>query len=215
MIITSLKPLDEIFGSLAPYTKVLIAGCDGCTQPPRGIREAQTLAKLLELGGQTKGKKFDFKTVTVAKQCDTHLVATMLKPQTEGMEVVLSLACGLGPQTITQVIPEIVSFPAQNSIFTGIEARNEGSFEEWCSTCGDCILALTGGICPVTRCSKGLLNAACGGARNEKCEQDSQKDCAWCLIYKRLKALGKLDVLKEFRPPRPYRAFARPGRYSE
>ena len=96
-----------------------------------------------------------------------------------------------------------------------MEARENGIFEEWCSTCGDCILALTGGICPVTRCAKGLLNCACGGASNEKCEQDPEKDCAWCLIYKRLKELDKLDVLKEFRPPRRYRALASPGRYRE
>jgi len=215
VIVTSQKPLDEILDYLAPYTKVLIAGCDGCTQPPRGLREAKALSQLLELGGMLRGKKFEIKTTTVAKQCDSYLTATTLRPQTEDTEAILSLACGLGVQTITEVLPDLVTFPAQNSIFVGMEAREKGTFEEWCSACGDCILALTGGICPVTRCAKGLLNGPCGGASNEKCELNPENDCAWCLIYKRLKKLGKLDVLKEFRPPRPYRALARPGRYQE
>jgi len=74
---------------------------------------------------------------------------------------------------------------------------------------------LTGGICPVARCAKGLLNGACGGSSNDKCESDPEKDCAWCLIYKRLKKLGRLDVLKEFRPPRNFQAVVRPGRLKE
>ena len=215
MIITSPKPLDEILDFLSPYTKVFIVGCDGCTQPPRGLREAKALTQLLELGGRLRGKEFETKTTTVAKQCDSHLIATMLRPQTEGIESILSLSCGLGVQTITEVLPDLVTFPAQNSIFAGMEAREKGTFEEWCSACGDCILALTGGICPVTRCAKGLLNGACGGTSNEKCELNPENDCAWCLIYKRLEELGRLDVLKEYRPPRPYRAIARPGRYRE
>ena len=212
MIVTEQKPLDEILDYLSPYTGILIAGCDGCTQPPRGLREAKALSQLVELGGKLRGKSFKIKTTTVAKQCDTHLVATTLEPQTEGVEAILSLACGLGVQTVTEVLPNLVTFPAQNSLFVGMEARERGTFEEWCSTCGDCILALTGGVCPVTRGAKGLLNGARGGSSNDKCESDPEKDCAWCLIYKRLKELGRLDVLREFRPPRNFQAVVRPGR---
>jgi hypothetical protein len=212
MIVTIQKPLDEILDSLLPYSRLLVAGCDGCTQPPRGLREAEALSLLLELGAGTRGKKLDLKITTFPKQCDSYLVATQLKPQTDDVEAILSLACGVGVQTLTQVLPDLVTLPAQNTLFMGMEAREERTYEENCAACGDCILALTGGICPIARCAKGLLNGACGGSSNDKCEQDQGKDCAWCLIYQRLQKLGRLDVLREFRPPRNFLAVARPGK---
>ena len=215
MIVTVQKTLDEILGSLSPYTSVLIAGCDGCTQPPRGLREAEALGRLLELGTKSRGKKFDLKVTTLAKQCDSYLVADSLGQQTDDVEAILSLACGVGVQTLTQVLPDLITLPAQNTLFMGMEAREGGTFEENCAACGDCILALTGGICSIARCAKGLLNGACGGSSDDKCEQDPQKDCAWCLIYKRLQKLDRLDILREFRHPRNFRAVARPGRLKQ
>jgi hypothetical protein len=208
MIVTALKPLDEILDSISPYRKILIAGCDGCTQPPRGLREAKVLSQLLELGGKLRDKEFQFKVTTVVKQCDSFLTASALKPQMDGVEAVLSLACGAGPQTVAELFPDIPVIPAQNSHFVGVEDREGGILEDRCTACGDCLLALTGGICPVTRCSKGLLNGACGGARNGKCEMDPERDCAWELIYQRLERQGKLNRIKELRPPRNYQAKA-------
>jgi hypothetical protein len=205
MIVTTLKPLDEILDSIFPYHKILIAGCDGCTQPPRGLREAKTLKQLLELAGQLKGKKFEFKLTSVVKQCDSVLTVATLKPYIEDdVEAVLSLACGAGPQTVAEFFPDIPVIPAQNSHFVGREDREGGNIDDSYQTCGDCILALTGGICPVTRCSKGLLSGACGGARHGKCELDPNRDCAWELIYERLKRLGQLDKIKELTPPKDY-----------
>jgi len=206
MIVTTLKPLDEILESISPYRKILIAGCDGCTQPPRGLREVKTLKQLLELAGQLKGKKFDFKVTSVVKQCDSVLTTSAIKPYVEDIEAVLSLACGAGPQTVAEFFPDLPVLPAQNSHFIGIDDRDGGKMFDSCSACGDCILALTGGICPVTRCSKGLLNGACGGASNGKCELDPERDCAWELIYERLKRLGKLDLIKKFTPAKDYSA---------
>ena len=204
MIITTQKPLDEVLDYIAPYSSILIAGCDGCTQPPRGLREAKTLSQLLELGGKLRNKNFVFKVTTVIKQCDSFLAASILKPQMDNVAAVLSLACGAGVQTLAELFPELPVFPTQNTHFVGAEDRERGILEERCAGCGDCLLALTGGICPVTRCTKGLLNGACGGSKNGKCELDSEKDCAWILIYERLKKQGKLEFLKEFRPPRDY-----------
>jgi len=204
MIVITQKPLDEILDFTSPYGTILIAGCDGCTQPPRGLREAQTLSQLLELGGKLRNKDFTFKVTTTAKQCDSYLTASMLKPQTDGVEAVLSLACGAGVQTVAELFPELPVFPTQNTHFIGVEDREGGTLEERCIGCGDCLLTQTGGICPVARCSKGLLNGACGGSKNGKCELDPEKDCAWTLIYERLKKQGKLELLKEFRPPRDY-----------
>jgi len=204
MIVTTQKPLDEILDFILPYTNILIAGCDGCTQPPRGLREAKTLSQLLELGGKLRNKTFVFKATTVAKQCDNCLAASILKPQIDGVEAVLSLACGIGVQTLAEIFPELPVFPTQNTHFMGAEEREAGILEVRCDGCGDCLLAVTGGICPVARCSKGLLNGACGGSKEGKCELDPERDCAWNLIYERVKKVGKLELLKEFRPPRDY-----------
>ena len=213
MIVTTQKPLDEILDLISPYKNVLIVGCDGCTQPPRGIREAETLSQLLDLGGGQRNKEFAFKVHTLVKQCDSHLTAVALKDMLDGdVEAVLSLACGLGPQTIASLYPELPVFPAQNTVFMGSEEREAGTLEERCAACGDCVLGLTGGICPVSRCAKSLLNGPCGGSQNGKCEIDPNKDCAWALIIERLDKLGRLHVLEEIQPAKDHQAVARPGK---
>ena len=204
MIITTQKSLDDVLGFISPYKNILIVGCDGCTQPPRGIKEAQTLSQLLELAGKQKNKEFNFRVITIAKQCDSYLVSSILEPQVEGMEAILSLACGIGVQEIAQLFSGIRVFPAQNTHFMGAEEREAGTLEKRCAGCGNCLLALTGGICPVARCTKGLLNGACGGSKNDKCELNPERDCGWVLIYEQLKKKGELQNLKEFRPPRDY-----------
>ena len=213
MIVTTQKPLDEILDLISPYKNVLIVGCDGCTQPPRGIREAETLSQLLDLGGRQRSKQFAFKVHTLVKQCDSYLTAVALKDMIYGdVEAVLSLACGLGPQTIASIYPELPVFPAQNTVFMGSEEREAGTLEERCAACGDCVLGLTGGICPVSRCAKSLLNGPCGGSQNGKCEIDPNKDCAWALIIERLDKLGRLYVLEEIQPAKDHQAVARPGK---
>ena len=214
MIVTDQKPLDEILDFISPYNSVLIAGCDGCTQPPRGLREARTLAQLLELGGKSREKTFNLRATTLSKQCDSYLTLTQLEPQMEKMEAILSLACGLGVQTIAQVLPDFPVFPAQNTLFIGAEIREDSTIEERCAACGDCLLALTGGVCPIARCAKSLLNGPCGGSQHGKCEIDPEKDCAWDLIIKRLEKLGRLSALDEIRPPRNFGKVMRPGRVS-
>ena len=210
MIVTAQKPLEEILDFLSPYTNILIVGCDGCTQPPRGLREAETLAQLVELGGGSRGKNFKFKVTTATKQCDSYLVATELRSQIDNMEAVLSLGCGAGVQTISELFPNLPVFPAQDTHFIGVEEREGGILVERCAACGDCLLAQTGGICPITRCSKGLLNGPCGGAEDGKCEVDPERDCAWVLIIERLNKLGRLDKLQEITPPKDWSQMGRP-----
>lgn len=213
MIVTTLKPLDEILNFISPFKNILIVGCDGCTQPPRGVREAEALSQLLELGGKQRNKEFAFKVNTLVKQCDSYLTAVALKDMIDdGVEAVLSLACGLGPQTIAGLYPVLPIFPAQNTVFMGSEEREAGTLEERCAACGDCILALTGGICPVSRCAKSLLNGPCGGSQNGKCEIDPNKDCAWALIIERLEKLGRLQDLEAIQPPKDHQAVTRPGK---
>ncbi len=215
MIVTKEKPLEEILGFLKSHEKILIVGCDGCTQPPRGLREAKTYAMLVEMGGKLKNREVRCIPTTVAKQCDNNLCATTLTPQVEGIEAILSLACGVGVQTLSEVFPDTPVYPGQNTIFIGSQERESGTLYEKCKACGDCLLAETGGICPVTRCAKGIMNGPCGGCFEGKCEvpfevRDEkgkvieliEKDCVWYLIYERLKKANKLDLFKKYRPPR-------------
>lgn len=204
MIVTTQKPLEEIFGYISQYNSILLAGCDGCTQPPRGIKEAETLGQLLDLASRQKNKKFNFQTLTIAKQCDLYLDKTVLDSKLDGVEAILSLACGIGVQELAKLYVPVPVFPVQNTHFYGAEEREQGFLEERCAGCGNCVLAKTGGVCPVARCTKGLLNGACGGSRNGKCELSPERDCGWVLIYNQLKSLGKLHLLKEFHPPRDY-----------
>jgi hypothetical protein len=133
-----------------------------------------------------------------------------LKKELKEADAVLSLACGDGTQTIAKLV-KVPVYPGNNTMFIG-ETKRIGEYEEGCRACGNCELAWTGGICPTTACAKGLLNGACGGARDGKCEVDSENDCAWILIYERLKDLGKLDNLAVIRKPRDYKKITNPNK---
>lgn len=201
MIVTEEKPLDELMDFLKGYERVLVAGCDGCNQPPRGLREAKSMATLIEMAGKIRGQDHECTYTTVIKQCDDNIAATTLRPLTESVDAVLSLSCGIGVQVLSDVLPDVPIFPAENTLFMGSEEREQGEVMERCSACGNCILYLTGGVCPITRCSKSLLNGPCGGSQEGKCEVNSDLDCAWQLIFDRLKELGRLDFLEEIFPP--------------
>lgn len=209
MIVAKQKPLEEIEKMIENYGKVLLLACDGCVgiYETGGLRQAELLASRLSLSKEIKksGRKHEFKTATLLRQCDVEIVSKDLDPT--GFDAILSLACGAGVQTVAEVFPNIPVFPANNTEFIGIS--DKGMLYERCQACGQCILDQTGGICPVSRCAKGLLNGPCGGQVEGKCEVGGYKhDCAWVLIYERLKKQNRLDLYKQFRPyreekPRP------------
>jgi hypothetical protein len=206
LIIIEQKPLDEILSHIVEgkHRNILIAGCDGCNQPPRGLREAKTLGLLLEMGSKLKNIDLKWNATTVVKQCDNRVVATSLRPLVEEVDAVLALSCGVGTQVVAEVFPELPVYPAQNTKFVGSEEREQGNAYEKCHACGDCILDKTAGICPIARCAKSLLNGPCGGSQDGKCEVGDGRDCAWQLIYDRLKAFGRLDSLDEIMPPKDW-----------
>ena len=215
MIVTKPKPLEEILSFLQNHKNVLVVGCDGCTQPPRGLKEAKMYAMLIEMAAKLKNKEIKCKATTVAKQCDNHICSTTLTSQLNGVDAILSLACGVGVQTLVEVFPSIPVYPGQNTVFIGSQERESGILYEKCKACGDCLLGETGGICPVANCPKGMMNGPCGGCVDGKCEvpfeirdekgnviKTVEKNCAWYLIYERLKKLGRLDLFRKYRPPR-------------
>lgn len=212
MIITQLKNIEEIYEMVKLYSKILIAGCDGCCQPPRSINEATTLGQLLELKGRSEGKEIKWRSITVLRQCDDRIAATTVRPFMEEYQAIVSLACGLGVGMMNRIFENILTYPAQNSIFGGAQNNGENQFTEYCATCGDCMLGYTGGICPMAGCAKHLSNGPCGGQANGgKCEVGKYThDCAWVKIWIRLKKFNRLDLFSKYRPARNYKLWSSP-----
>jgi ferredoxin len=213
MIIAERKPMEEIKQMIAPYKKVLVAGCGTCVTVcwAGGEKEVAMLASQLRLARSAEGSEVSVLEATVERQCEREMVAE-IKDKVAKVEAVISLACGSGVQTMAEMFEDKPVFPAVNTTFIGMPEK-EGLWVEMCGACGDCFLDRTGGICPIVRCAKGLLNGPCGGTRKGgKCEIDPDKDCAWVLIYRRLEKQGRLDVMRKYYAPKNYRAVKRPGK---
>lgn len=191
---------------LEPHKKILLLGCDGCFQPPRGLKQANIMAKLLELKRKLENRGYVAKTATVLRQCDDDIIVSTIRPilDNEKFDAILSLACGVGVQTVAEIY-EIPIYPAQNTLFMGSKIGND--YLEKCAACGDCLLGYTGGLCPIANCAKSLINGPCGGPINGKCEVGNYtKRCAWIEIFKRLSARpGGLELFMKFRKPVDFR----------
>jgi ferredoxin len=200
MIVGEQKPLEEIRELIGEAKKVLVVGCGTCVSVcfAGGEREAQELASSLRLAAGVDGRAQNVSDVTVQRQCEWEYIDPLAEQIAES-DVVVSIACGIGVQTLVERFPDTWIVPGLNTTFLGMP-QEQGTWVERCQACGDCVLAYTGGICPVTRCSKQLFNGPCGGSHDGKCEIDDEVDCAWHLIYERLNRLGKLDLIKVFRP---------------
>jgi ferredoxin len=213
MIIAERKPMEEIKQFIAPYKKVLVAGCGTCVTVcwAGGEKEVAMLASQLRLARSAEESEISVLEATVERQCEREMAAE-IKDKVAEVEAVISLACGSGVQTMAEMFEDKPVFPGVNTTFIGMPEK-EGLWVEMCGACGDCFLDRTGGICPIVRCAKGLLNGPCGGTRKGgKCEIDPDKDCAWVLIYRRLEKQGRLDVMRKYYAPKNYRAVKRPGK---
>jgi ferredoxin len=204
MIVGDLKPLQEIAATLESYRKVLILGCGSCVTVclSGGEREAQELARALNRSGLFGGSLPELQSDCILRQCEYDLVSTYQKVPTD-TDAILSLACGCGVQTVADVFEPLPVIPALNTTFYGASGE-AGVWREVCQGCGDCVLSMTGGICPVARCAKSLFNGPCGGSQNGRCEIFTDTPCAWALIYYRLKKQNKLDLLHQIRQPRDW-----------
>ena len=198
MIVAEGKPLDEIKGEIKDCKKILILGCGTCTSVcmAGGEKEVELLASQLRMASQLEGKELEIGEITILRQCDREYIEPIIElVKTDGYDAILSMACGAGVQLVADMLEPVPLLPALNTRFIGI-TEAEGVWAERCRACGECLLADTGGICPVTMCSKGLINGPCGGSRQGKCEAGGGKDCAWELIYNRLVQQGKLDNIR-------------------
>ncbi len=197
MIIAQQKPLAKIEEFLKDYKKVLLVGCKGCVTvcSAGGRKEVGVLSSALKLARREQGNPLDVVEVTVERQCDTEYLDP-LDEYLEDVDVVLSMACGAGVQFMAERFPGVVVLPALDTTFIGVNEK-AGHWGERCQACGDCKLHLTGGICPVTRCSKSIMNGPCGGSVNGHCEIDKDVPCGWQLIIDRLDSLGVLEETYE------------------
>ena len=212
MIVAERKSVAEIKQTLEGYKKILIVGCGTCVAVcmAGGEREVGILASLLKMSFRMEGKEIEIGEITVERQCDKEFLQP-LEEKIKDYQVVVSLACGIGIQFLAEMYDSKVVVPGVNTRFLGSN-EGEGVWKERCRACGDCVLAETGGICPVTTCAKGLLNGPCGGTNDGKCEVDKEKDCAWTLIYQKLEKLGKLDTIRAIFPPKNYQVQTQPAR---
>ncbi len=207
--ITRQKPLQEIVESLEKDEKIYLIGCGTCaTMCHTGGKE-----EVLRMKDWLQGAG---KTVTgwmvIPTACDD-LTQEALKENAQAIEKadsILVMTCAFGVQTVGSFTQKPI-YPALDTLFIGKE-DGLGHFSEVCRQCGQCVLGMSAGICPLTTCTKGLLNGPCGGTNNGKCEVDPQKDCAWTLIYQRLEKQGRLDMMRKYHPPRNYQKVIRPGR---
>jgi len=206
VIVGDLKPIEEIEASIGGRSRVLILGCRGCVTVCNtgGEKEVGVLASQLRIASQVRREQREVSEASIERQCDFEYVEPIL-PQIEEADVVVSLACGAGVQHVAEAsvglkrpVPIV---PGINTTFLGA-ALEQGEWAERCQGCGDCVLEITGGICPIARCSKSLLNGPCGGSSGGKCEINPEVGCAWQLIYDRLAALGKLENMSRVLPTR-------------
>lgn len=210
MIITKQKAYEAILASLEDYKKIFLVGCGDCatTCKAGGEEELAAMRGKLESSGKTVTG-----TVVPEATCVASKIKLSIGKNREAFkdsEAVLIFACGLAAASFKENDRfglEII--PGCDTLFGSI-IDAKGDFSERCSACGECIIDTTGGICPVTMCSKGILNGPCGGVKMGKCEVGSDRDCAWVLIYEDLKAKGKQDKFLKIAPPKDYSKSGKP-----
>ncbi len=202
MIVGNVKPLTEIASRLTEFRTVHVVGCNSCVTVCRvgGDKEANELARELARPLYTRTLKPRFSVGTIERQCERDLVGAYLHLPADS-QAILSLACGVGVQVLSDVFDPLPVLPAVNTTFMG-GADEPGIWREKCRGCGDCVLAYTAAICPVSRCAKKLFNGPCGGSRNGSCEVDRSLPCAWSLIFYRLKKQNQLHLLTQTMSPR-------------
>ncbi len=197
MLTVQIKPEEEIFSKVSGR-KLFVFECPGCQEIYFPREDAEAL--LTKLSGQIVGK------AVLDYLCNRDFVREYIREystQIAAADVILVFSCGVGAQVVSSLLEDKTVYTACDTLYlNGFQGLTTQEFN--CNQCGECYLNYTGGICPLTNCPKGLVNGPCGGAKEGKCEVNPEADCAWVLIYKRLKEAGKVDILKKILSPRDY-----------
>jgi ferredoxin len=204
MIVASPKTITELKDLIERHKKVLFVGCGTCVTVclAGGEREVGLASYAVRMARKLADQPVEVTQVTIERQCENEFIQDLAEPATDA-EAIVSFGCGVGVQAIAERFPGKPVYAALNTQFMGT-LEEQAIWTEKCMGCGDCVLADFGGICPVTRCAKRLLNGPCGGSTEEHCEVDPDRPCAWQLIYTRLASIGQLDRLEEEVAPKDW-----------
>jgi ferredoxin len=211
MIISTQKPKEELLPVLEGKNRLFLIGCGACATACKAGGEEEVFR--LQEWLQGAGKEITGSMI-IDEACHIMRAGRDLRAhraQVEEADALLVLACGAGVQSISANTDKR-TIGCLDSLFLG-NIRRFGQFEEKCSLCGECILNETAGICPVTNCAKGLLNGPCGGMEEGRCEADREIDCAWHLIYERLKRQKRPGVFARIVPAKNWGKVPKPGRH--
>jgi ferredoxin len=200
MIVAERKSIPEMVEILKRHKKILVLGCGTCVTVclAGGEREVSIISSALRIASRVQKLGFEISEMTIERQCDNIFIEQAAEA-IEKVDAVLSTACGAGVQAIAERYPTKPVYAGLNTTFLGI-LEERGVWTEKCAACGNCVLDKYGGICPVTRCAKHMLNGPCGGSREDRCEVRPDRPCAWQLIYRRLKDIGQVDRLLSIEP---------------
>ncbi|MFH1479857.1 MAG: methylenetetrahydrofolate reductase C-terminal domain-containing protein [Pseudomonadota bacterium] len=210
MIVADRKPIEELLEMIQDCNRILILGCKGCVTVCNagGLKEVGILASTLKIARKKEGRPLEVEEKTLERQCDPEYV-DQVKDTIDQYDGVVSMACGVGPQFLSEAYPHQRFFPAVNTTFFG-GAVQHGLWAERCAGCGTCVIHYFGGMCPIARCSKSLLHGPCGGSANSKCEIAKDVDCIWDMIVKKKIEQGRLEDILDIKPAKDWRT-ARDG----
>ena len=190
MLITELKATETILSELTG--KAFVINCHGCREIRFPEAEAEAFQRELIAGGVVTG------VITTDYICNPENLDLRLAKYADEIaaaDVLLVFSCGVGVQTVAEKFPgKKVVAACDTYALPGYQGVTP--LEHDCKQCGECFLNITGGICPLTACSKSLVNGQCGGAKQGKCEVDPNMECGWERIYQKLKKIGRLDAMK-------------------
>jgi ferredoxin len=200
MIVADKKPIEEIIAAAGSHDRLLILGCNECVTvcEAGGQKEVGILASALRMYFLNQGRDVRVDERTLERQCD-HEYLEEIRESLDRYDAIVSIACGVGVQFTAEKYPDMPVYPGVNTCFMGA-TEERGLWTERCQGCGSCLLARTGGICPVSRCAKRLFNGPCGGSTDGRCEIATDVPCAWQLIIDRLKALGRMADYEAISP---------------
>lgn len=200
MIVGDSKPLGEILSMIEGREKVLVLGCRGCVTVCNvgGEKEVGILASALRIARKKAGLPPTVDEMTLERQCDPEYIEE-LADVAEKYDAIISIACGVGPQFVAERFRDVAVFPGINTTFIG-GALEHGVWAERCQSCGNCLVHNFGGLCPIARCSKSLMNGPCGGSASGNCEISPEVPCVWDQIVKKMTAMGRLEELEQVWP---------------
>ncbi len=204
MIVAEPKPVKEVLEMVQDLKKILIIGCKGCVSVCNvgGAKEVGVLASTIKIARKKSGSPIEVDEFLLERQCDPEYIDEV-KEIIGQYDAVISIACGVGPQFLSERYPQMRVLPGVNTQFMG-GAIEHGIWSERCAGCGQCVIHLFGGVCPIARCSKSLLNGPCGGSDHGKCEISKEVDCIWDIIVRKMMEQDRLGELLAFKPPKSW-----------